>query len=342
MTEDEYKTLAETNAKNNAGKVVMTLTKDGVTHEVTLDMLTYFLAYNEKEGNTAFESNKEYYQVLFGDDVNFWTMQGNSGRTMAEEYKLMVYDTVVYTMILYYEAQAAGLTLTDTRKKAVISTTDTFLAKYNWEERARCGMTDEVIRDNYERIFLADQYKEVITANVKIDEDAVRATVDKENYHLYETSYLYISKSMDDANLVSIAGSQEQRKQLMEMCKDEAEKGKSFADIQKEHANVLTYATRDFVKSNQTTYEPEYVSLAQEMELGEFRLLEFNYGIYLITIDSNTKYYGYDDAVQAAIDTEFAKKANEIFTGIDKDYEIKTTDEWDSIEMGAILKAPKK
>lgn len=342
MTEEEYKKLAETNAKNNAGKVVMTLTKNGVTHEVTLDMLTYFLAYNEKEGNAAFENNKDYYKALFGDDVNFWTMQSNNSRSMAEEYKLMVYDTAVYTMILYFEAQDAGMTLSDSRKNAVANTTALFLNKYTWEERARCGMTDEVIAQSYERIFLADQYKEQITANVKVDEDAVRATINKEDYHLYETSYLYISKSMDDESLVAAAGSQEQRKQLMEMCKEEAEKGKSFADIQKEHADVLTYATRDFTAAIQTSYEPEYINLARDMKIGEYRLLEFNYGIYLITIDSNTKYYGYDDAVQAAMDEAFAKDANTIFSQIDKDYEIKTTDNWDKIEMGTVLKAPKK
>lgn len=342
ITDAEYEELAKKAAKTNAGKVVLKITKGDKTHDVTLDMLTYFLAYNESEGNAFYKENIDMFRTMYGENANFWKIPYNETMTMGDTYKDAAYSTALYTLLMYFEAEEVGMTLTESRKNALELSVTRFLSGYTAEERARCGMTEEVIRANYERLFLADQYKEVATSTVQVDTEAVAATIDKEDYRLFETTYLYLSKNTDDAAFNTVAGSTEQRVALMEECLADAKNGTALADIQKKHAQVLTYATRDFLKSNTSSIEPDYVTNAEEMKEGEIRMLNYDYGIYIVKLDSNTKYYGYDDAVTAAIEKEKNTEASKVFTKVEEKYTVVKTDEWDAIEMGTILKAPQK
>ena len=54
------------------------------------------------------------------------------------------------------------------------------------------------------------------------------------------------------------------------------------------------------------------------------------------------KSYGYDDAVQAALEEAQNKGVSDVYAGIIEKYNIETTDAWNDIEMGTILNAPKK
>lgn len=343
MTDKEYEELAQANAAANAKKVVWTISKGDKTYDVTLDMFTYYLAYNEADAYTLFQTNAEYYKLFYGEDVDFWKIPADeNNHTMAESYKATVEASMLYTILMYYEAKEAGLTLTDAREKKLDSTTDAFLAQFSPEERARCGMTREVIRANYERIFLADQYSSVAAATVKVDKDAIAATVDKEQYRVFQTNYLYLTKSTDNEELTKIAGDSAQRLKTMQDCLADAESGMTLENIQKKYADILTYRTQDFVRANTTNMDPEYVSLVTAMQKGDIKLLDLSYGIYVVELVDCSTYYGYEDAVKLAIQEAQNKGINSIFSEIEKTYTITKTDVWNELEMGTILRANAK
>ena len=343
ISDAEYEEIAKQKAADNSKKVVMTITKGGIKHDVTMDMLTYHLAYEEAEGNGSFESNKEYYQVMYGDDVNYWDIKVNDTETVGDQYKDVAYASAYYALLMYYEACDANMTLTDVRRNALDSYTKKFLDKFTPEQRAKCGMTEEVIRATYERLFMADQFKEVMASNIVVDREDVMLTIDREDYREYQTNYLFLTKSNDNADLALIAGDTDKRRELMKQCFEEAKSGKSLQTIQMEHNQILTLATRDFQKAdpNSTAIDPDYLSTAYEMLKGEYRFLECNYGFYVIQMVDNLTFYGYEDAVTEAVEKKKTEEINEIFKKVEKLYKVETNDAWDDIKMGTILQSAK-
>ena len=341
MTDAEYEEIAKNTAKDNAKKVVMKITKGDKSYDITLDMLTYFLMFQESEGLSYYQSNKDMFASLYGT-MDFWSIPVNETTKMRDSYKNAAYNAAVNTLLLYFEASEAGMTLTDNRKSAVEMQTTLFLGKYSPAEKARAGCTEEVIRANYERVFLAEQFLDLASSAVEIDTEAVKASVNKEDYRSTDTTYIYLSKDTENETYNQYAGSVEDREKLMTTLFEEAKNGKSLEDIQKEHADILTLGTRGFQKGNATSIEPDYIENAEAMKVGECRLLDYNYGIYIVRLDDNTKYYGYDDAVQAALEEAQNKGVSDVYVGIIEKYNIETTDAWNDIEMGTILNAPKK
>ena len=342
MTDAEYEELAKTTAAANAKKVVMTLEKDGKVQEVTLDMLTYYLAYYETQGLADYTQNAATIKEFYGENADYWALPANTGgngMTNADAYKETVRVSELFTLLMYYEAAEAGMVLTENRKQVLDTITENFLKVYTPEERARSGMTADVIRANYEKVLLADQFSEVAASNVKVDRDEVAKTIDKELYRIYQTNYLYLTKSNDNEELVSKAGDTAARLRTMEECLAKAQEGKSLEDIQKEYADILVYATRDFQRVNTSNIEPDYVTAVLAMKKGDIQLYETSYGIYVIELVDDSTFYGYEDAVTAACELESNRGIKAIYDDIEKQYKITYTEAWDEIKMGTVLKA---
>ena len=340
MTDAEYAEIAKSTAADNAKKVVMTIEKNGKVSEVTLDMITYYLAYYELEGRLEIEKNAEALKTFYGENADLWALPASgSNMTTAEAYKEMVRVSTLYTMLMYNEAVEAGMTLTDERKNVLESLTTNFLNNYSAAERARCGMTHDVIYANYERVLLADQFNELATNNVTVDRDEVAKTVDKEQYRVYKTNYLYISKSNDNEELVKAAGDVENRVKTMQACYERAQNGEKLETIINDYKDFMYLMPRDITRTTASNYEPDFCNAVFAMEKGELKFLDTSYGVYVIELLDESEFYGYEDAVDHAVEQEKNRKVKNIYSDIEKNYTIKTNDGWDEITIGTILQA---
>lgn len=342
MTDAEYEELAKENAEANSKKVVLKITKGDKTYDVTLDMCTYYLAYNENDGNENFNSNSEYYKGLYGDNVNFWNITASAGQTMRQVYKEYVYSSVLYTLLMYYEATEVGLSMTEDRKNLLDTATKQFLEKFTAEQRARCGMTEDVIRANYERIFLAQQFSSIAASNIVVDREAIAAKVDKEQYRHYKTNFLYLTKSDDNEELAKKVGNTEQRLALMNSCFEEVKNGATLEEVKAEHGDTLVLNNSNFRLIESSGLDPNYITAVMNMKVGETKLLDFSYGIFIVELVDNTTFYGYEDAVTEEVEKAQQQSVKEIYEGIEAKYSIEKTEDWDAITMGTILNAPKK
>ena len=342
LTDAEYEDLAKQKAADNAKKVVFKISKGDKSYDVTLDMFTYYLAYNEADGNDNYNTNIDYYRELFGD-TDFWSIvSSTTGQTMGQIYKDQVYSSMMYTLLMYYEALEAGVSMTDNRKSVIDQTTEQFLNRFTAEQRARCGMTADVIRANYERIFLADQFSTIMASNVVIDRDVVAKTVDKEMYRYYKTNYIYLTKSDENEELAKRAGTTEQRQELMKECFEEAQGGADLADIQAKHKEILVYSNRDFRPVDAQGLDVDYINAVLNMKVGDRRMLDLNYGIYILELVDDSTFYGYEDAVTEKVAETQQRGIKEIYENIEAKYTIVKTEEWDAIQLGTYLSAPKK
>lgn len=337
MTDEEYLELIDQRAEDNKKTVALYISGPEKNYEVTLDWLVYYLAYYEKQALNTKAENNDYFQALYGDEYDFWNLPSSDGKTtMAETYKSAAFSSMIYTAIMYFEAVEAGVEAGDSRLVKLDSTTQSFLAKYTLAERAKCGMSEECIRENYERIFLADAYAEYLTENRQVDEEAIRETVDKEDYRVYQTDYLYISKSRYDDDLNRVELSEEEVKRRAAAAQAAYEKvlmGEDMIKVRAEYDDIMTYSTRDFTRTN-VSVEQNYIAEAVKLENGEIAYLETDLGYYVIKMIDNTEYSGYEDAVQAAIDTAKAQDISEVYEEIEKKYEVTPSEAYESLRLG--------
>ncbi len=343
LSDEEYAEIAEQKAQNDKKVVALYATKGSNTYEITMNDVVYFLAYNELQGYQAYAEKKEEYEAVFGEGYDFWETQGADG-TMGDVYKGMAFSTIAYTYVFYYEAVEEGMKLDAQRTAQLDAATENFLAKYTPAQRARCGMTAEGIRATYERIFLADAYMEKLTAEHVVDEEAVTATVDKEDYLVYVTDYLYVPKADYDDDLKQIELTENElaeRKAAIEDALTKVEKGQEMLAVRAIYDKFMTYATRDFYRTN-ATYEEEYIEKAVAMEVGENALLETKSGYYVIKLIDNTQYAGYDEAVKAAIEDAKNLDISKVYTELEKEYDISTSEAWDAVKFGNYIMEKKE
>lgn len=345
LTDAEYLELAKEKAEENKKKVGLYITKGDTTHEITMDKLVYFLAYYEKQGLEYFNENKEYFDNVYSGEYDYWSItSGSNGETMKDNYKNMAFSTAVYTYLMYLEAVENGMELSEVRKAQLDTLTAEFVAGFTAQQRARCGMTEECIRENYERILLADAYVTQLQEGHEPDEEAIKATVDKEDYRVYVSDYLYVSKFDYNDDFTKIELSEDEmtaRKEAIENALVQTEKGQTMMSIQVLYNEFMTYATRDFYRTN-VTYEEDYIETAMSLEPDECVLLETSTGYYVIKLISNDQIVGYEEAVQDALDNAQAVDVATLYQEIEKEYEVTKAEAWDAVSFGSYALIPTK
>ncbi len=345
MSEEEYRKLIDKKAADNEKTVAFYLSGPAGDFEITMDWVVYYMAYYERKGMTEAANNKAFYEAMYGEDFTFWKLPSTDGKeTLGTSYKNAAFSSIVYSAVMYQEAVKAGISMGDKRAIKLDSTTKAFLEQYTLEERAKCGMSEAAVRKNYERLFLVDAYAEYLLQNQKIDEDAIRETIDKEDYRVYQTDYLYVPKTKYDDNLNKIELSEEELKLRGVAVKAAYQKvidGKEMIRVREEYDAIMTFSTRDFTRAV-PGMEAEYINAATALKSGEVTMLETPGGYYIIRLVDDSEFVGYEDAVSDAIESAKAKDISEIYEKMEKDYKVNTTEAYDSLQMGSYTVTGKK
>lgn len=342
LTEKQYEELAQKQAEKNKKKVILRATFGTNTYEITVYDALYYLAYNEKSALDVKNEQDTYYKTVYGDDYDFWNIANSDGVKIKDGYKENAYATIVYTNVFYNEAKEAGMELEEIRRIRIEPATASFLAGFTPEQRAKCGMTEACIRENYEKVFLANQYVEKMTEEYKVDEEAVRATIDKEDYRVYETDYLFVPKSGLDENFHRVEFTPEEsekRKNAINDALERVKSGEQMADVRQSYDEFMTLGSRDIYRTT-ATIEPAYVDASVALAKGDSVMIESESSYYIIYMLDNTQFVGYEEAVAEAItDAESVGVGNLYQQKADR-YNFAKTEEWDTITFGdfAIIK----
>ena len=336
LSDEEYMELAEKQAERNRKKVLLRVTAGGETYDVTAYDLVYFLAYNERSALDFKKQQNDYFTATYGSDYNFWEVKDSSGVTVKDSFKESAYASASYAIVFYHEAVAKGMKLEEVRRVAAGTATEKFLVGYSAEQRAKCGMTEACIRECYEKIFLAEQYVEKLSKDYKVDEDAIRAGIDKEDYRVYETDYLYVAKYDRDENFKRVDFTPEesaQRKAAVDDALERVKNGESMPEIKKQYDEIMGYGTSDFFRT-QEEEDPEYIKASMKLKKGECTLFERESTYYIIYMSDNEKYSGYEEAVEQAIETEKNTGVASLYKTTAAQYDIAKTEEWEAVEFG--------
>ncbi len=323
-------------AEELAGQVVVTIGD----YDMTMDHMMMFLLSMERTG----AQYENYYQTYY--QTSFWDMAyDDSGITMREVYKGYVMNSAVQYGILYQEALAADQKLTPEEEAENEVFVNTVFESLSAKELERAGFTRAKLNETAKLMTLAEKQYNFIVEKFGIDENAVIASVKREDYKEYQTEYLYLPTASYDENYQLIERTDAEKAEdyaYMVGLLGRLKKGETMAELVKaETESKLSNEDRTFLADAEDV-DTAYIEATAGLANGEYsEVIETKYGYYIIKmINSDCT-----DAYMAALDDAYGAKVDELFTAeyakLEEKYGYIINEEiWESLEFGSIIVDP--
>ena len=175
--------------------ILMLMLMCGAWAEPVLTVNGYGLEFDEVRVYAAdtvesYADIVEYYDECLG--IDYWALEYAGGTTVAESVKADVFEDLVMLTLFYGEALEAGLTLNDE---------DLILCA---EEAG--GAVGSAAESLYRKQLLASRMYGLLVSEMEIDEAAVTATVDPDDYHTIGIEYLFLTAEVPEMDSLLEAG----------------------------------------------------------------------------------------------------------------------------------------
>ncbi len=309
------------------------LTVDGEKYKMS-DVAYYFYAV---------ESQYDYYDQMFGGSGSYWDMvfDEESGETVRDMAKAEAVDNSIYNEILYKEAVAAGLTLTDEEKTSISTQVDSLLTNtLSSSEKTKNKFTKSSLTAALEKTTLVSRYRQDKIDSFDIDDAAIKAGVNYDDYRQYDIETLFISTNTTDEDGKTAAVSDEEKAAAYDKLKSYYETAKTTEDWSKllpESEEDVTYADTNFLESG-TTYSEDMEKMMMAMNNGDVsEIYEAEDGYYVVRMVNNNSSEAYDNEVKSQISTEENKQFDDFYNTIKENHEYSTNENaLASMKMGNI------
>lgn len=306
------------------------------------DELMYYVF--ETENDAQFMDN--FYKQIYGS--GYWESADDSGLTNSELEKLNIKDQAARDLILEKEAVNNGISLTDEEAAAADESAKTMFEQMSASDRKNNGITLERLTKISRRISLGEKYEKHQIEGYDIDDEGIRAEVDKDEYRQYNIQYYSVPyvKTDEENNEQPLSDEEikELEKKLLDL-RERAEKGEDFESlIGEDEESDITFSGIEAEKvwKADTNFSDTITSVIYNMQNDEISDVikdEDSGELYLIKMLDNNSDEAYEDEVESRI----SAKEEESFTDeyIQKllpSYSIKYKDSvWSKINLGSIF-----
>lgn len=280
-----------------------------------------------------YNSMESLYTQYYGS--TFWEAQNldEAGRNGAQLAKKEIMSGLKQREILSLEAKSAGVTLSDEEKNKVSEDLKTFRDGLSKKQKKMDGLDEKTVRKVLEKQALADKYKEQLIAGLGIDEEALKATVSKEDYRQYTLQYYTISKLDESADGTDSEKSTAKKKSDEELKKEKADmealrqKAASAEDFSKgvitdenndnkDDETGISYDTRDLLETDTDFMSKKARKKVKALENGEVsEVIQTSDAYYVVKMVNNNDTSAYDEQCESVIneekETQFNKKYKE-------------------------------
>ncbi|MDD3173300.1 MAG: hypothetical protein PHF63_06520 [Herbinix sp.] len=285
----------------------------------------------ENEGNQL----EKYYKDNLG--YGYWDYE-YEGSTMREMAKSSVLASVVMYEILSDEATEKGMILNQSELSANKSYINNLIHSSSMEELESIGLTYTVLKSVLEKRALGDKYRNELSKNFIIDENAIRNSIDKTAYKEYKTESLYIPTVTGTGPTFTPIKEEAFKSAYKTMLKadQELENGVEFDALLNKYSD-LKYFTRDFIYGDNTP-EKVYQEASITLKNDEYSpIIKTDYGYYIIHMLDNNSSDKYEQAVQDAVQAEEDTQFDAVYNKIKDQYDITINFEyWDTVNIGSI------
>jgi foldase protein PrsA len=273
------------------------------------------------------ESEYNYYDQMFGGGGAYWDMSfDDEGTTVREQAKQAAIDTAISSEILYKEAVSADYTLTDEEKETISTNVTTLLDSQLTESVIkRNHFTKKSLTDVLTKTTLGARYRQDKIDAFDIDDEAIKAGINYDEYRQYDIEYLYISTQTTDEEGNTVALSDEEKTAAYDKINAVYESAKTSDDwstLIADDEEELTYQDTNFLESG-TTFSEDFEKMMMGMENDAVsEIYEDETGYYIVRMKDNDSSESYDTAVENAITTEENKQFNALYEEIKAKYDI--------------------
>ncbi len=310
------------------------LTIDGKAYK--LSDLSYYIY--------SVESNYDYYDQMFGGSGAYWDMvlDEETGATLRDEAKLEVVDRAVQNEILYKEAVDAGYTLTQEEKDTINTNAENMLnTTFTSSMITKGKFTKSRLTTVLGKITLTARFREDKIESFDIDDEAIKAGINYDEYRQYDIETLYISTETTDEDGNSAAMTEEEKAAALEKLTsyyDKAETTEDWSTLLPEEETEVTYRDTSFLESG-STYSEDMEAMMMELENGAVsEIYEAEDGYYIVRMKDNNSTESYDSAVSSAISEEENKRFTEFYEELEANHEYSTNEgALKSLNMGSVI-----
>lgn len=278
-----------------------------------------------------------YYKQNLGYEKDYLDVE-SEGITMRDVAKATVFQRVVMYEILANEGKKAGLTITEKEKATNEANVKTLIDGMSEEALKKTGLTYDLLINAYNKITLGDKFYQELTKDIVIDEEAIKASIDKDAKREYKTEFLYLSTISDfdeDKNPIPLSEEEiEDKYILISKAYDLINEGKTMQEISKEYPEI-SYNTHDYVYG-ETTYTSPYQESSKNLDNDTYTdIVQTGYGFLIIHMLDNNSEEAYEEAIKEAIREAENIKFNARYEDLKVHYNIVVNEEyWQSIEIG--------
>ena len=290
----------------------------------------------------------------------------NGASTLSDSVKDQIMDDLKQREVLYMQAQKDGVTLDDTEKSELDTEVDEAVKSLSDEAKGKKGLSASDIRDSLEKKKIAEKEKQKIIDGFDIDDEAIKAEVNKDEFHQYTLQYYTISKEDKSADTASsddssADGSSEDEVKLLDsdtIAKEKSdmeallEKAKTASDFtklitdsdndQKDDATGISYGTENLLETNTDFADASARMLIKNMKNDEVsKLIETDKDFYIVKMINNDDPEAYDNEVKNKISSEENSQFNTYYNDtLKKQYKFKVQPYWkDLVHIGSVTTA---
>lgn len=305
--------------------------------KVYMDEMMFYIYMTETQLNQI----DQMYQAYMG--TSYWDQEYSEGVTVREYSKTSTMDMAVQYEILYAEAIKAGNELSDEDKAASKESIGQIMSSLSEAQLEKTGLTEEIVTKVWNKTAISYNYTNNLIEGFDIDDEKIRAGINKSDYKQYDTQSLFISTMKYDEEGKSSEMTDKEKseaKNKIEALLDKAKAGDDFSTLVTDNEDV-TSTDRSFLVNDESTSE-EYKEAAMKLKNNQVsEVLEMEDGYYIIKMVEDDSDESYEAAVSEAIKQEENTRFQVAYEELKKNYEIKiNNDVWDELEFGNITTAP--
>lgn len=322
------------------------------------------------------ESTGQYmdslYKQNYGAGASYWDAESNDGLTYGEILKDNTLESCMQREMMYKEAVEAGYTLTEEEVTTCDENTTSLYDQLTSAVKNKTGLNKDKIRKYYEKMTLADRYKQDWIDTFDIDDDQLIADagITKEDYRQYDIQYYYISYTEQDdqgnevpvaddkkaeflselqASYGDIAGLADFTTYIDSETSDEhnheGEEGDEHTEDEASGPKApegtnIKYTTKSFIEKDDPVFSEELTAQVKAMENGAVTdsVVEDENGCYIIKMVENNSTERYESECKSVITKKESEEFQENIDNLEVEkYLIELNDnEWDKVTFGSV------
>ena len=313
--------------------VVSTTDENGTQKKDTVYMKE--AVYSIYQVENQYNQYSSIYQQL--DGKTYWEMEDvdSKGRNGASAAKKQVMDSLKQREVLYMEAQKRGYSLTaEEEKTAENNVTDT-MKNFTDKQKKLEGLDEKTLKSEFKKNALAEKFRQILIKESGVDEEALKATVNKQDYRQYTLQYYKVSNQETSGEETKEVSAEQKQTNLtnMQALQEKAKTAEDFTKLLDDNDKTgIQYQTENLIKKDlkdSTFLNKKLRKQIMKMDNGQISdIIEGDDGYYLIKMVNNDDSEAYDNQCQSVVNEEETKQFNARYAEFAPNYVTEVQSYW--------------